>query len=69
MLGCTATLETSKSSASSHEVNTAEVALVKKELRKDKSSSCHIPFFTTEGDDHSVTNVDFSEFRMSHKHQ
>ena len=61
MQGRTTALETSNSSASSHEVNQS---LAREEPPKDRPSSHHTLFATTEEDYHSVVNEDFSESKL-----
>ena len=57
MQGCLTALKTCNSSTSTHGVNVAEAALVRKERSKDKPSS-RTPFATPEEDDYSVANED-----------
>ena len=65
MQGHITALETTNSSASSHKVNTAEATLVTEEFPRGKSSAHYTPFATTEEDDHSVFNEDFTEARTT----
>ena len=49
------------------DVNMAEALLITEDLSKDKPSSCHMPFSTTQDVDNSVANKDIFESRTFHK--